>query len=86
MSLSLTSALNNSLRSLARGISFEVINKAGETVSLEASVGDQLWEILDDAGVGIKPMCGGNMACGGCHVHIDEAHFGAVGERDEDEE
>lgn len=60
----------------------------GAERTVEAPVGQSLMSAAKAAGVpGIEAICGGSMACGTCHVHVDPDWFdklppASAGERD----
>ena len=58
----------------------------GETKSVDAKVGQTLLEIAENNDIPVSAPCGGNLACGQCHVVIDEAFFSKTGEVSEREQ
>lgn len=57
------------------------ITPDGSETTLEARDGDSVMETAVKSGVkGIVAECGGACACATCHVYVDEAFTGAVGE------
>lgn len=62
------------------------INHAGETHQVELEVGKSLMQLAMDNGVqGIDADCGGECACGTCHVIIDSKWINAVDSVKQDE-
>ncbi|GAA4988044.1 2Fe-2S iron-sulfur cluster-binding protein [Yinghuangia aomiensis] len=57
----------------------------GTRSAVDARFGVRLMPELRAARVGVIGMCGGNAACGTCHVYVDEAWQAAVGAVTEDE-
>jgi len=57
-------------------ITCHVVDEAGNAVmDVTAAPGGSLMQALRDAGVDIEASCGGNMACGTCLIHLDEAAY-----------
>ena len=57
------------------------ISPDGTETTLEARDGDSVMEIAVKNGVkGIVAECGGACSCATCHVYVDEAFVGVVGE------
>ena len=57
------------------------IDVEGTARTVEGEVGSTVMETAIKQGVpGIEAECGGACACATCHVHVDEAWWGAVGE------
>ncbi len=55
----------------------------GRRETFEAAVGETVKDCALRSGVdGIIGECGGAAACGTCHVYVDEADLGRVGEPD----
>lgn len=53
----------------------------GKVTELEARDGDSVMETAVKSGVkGIAAECGGSCACATCHVYVDDAFMGTVGE------
>ena len=65
--------------------SITVIDRDGAEHVLEGTVGWKVMEIIRDAGLPIEAACGGACACATCHVYVDDAWFGKLGEKDEEE-
>jgi 2Fe-2S ferredoxin len=61
-----------------------ITTRTGDKVSVEATVGQTLMEILRDRN-DVEALCGGQRACATCHVHIDDSWMAIVGEAGEDE-
>jgi len=58
-----------------------VVNREGVEAVLGIAPGRSLMETLRDAGYDeLMALCGGCCSCATCHVHVDEAWIGAVGE------
>jgi 2Fe-2S ferredoxin len=51
------------------------INPGGKAVEIEAEEGMSLLDIAHANGIAIEGACEGCMACGTCHVIVDEAWF-----------
>ena len=57
------------------------ISRDGTETTLEARDGDSVMEIAVKNGVkGIVAECGGACSCATCHVYVDDAFVGVVGE------
>ena len=57
------------------------ISPDGTETTLEARDGDSVMEIAVKNGVkGIVAECGGACSCATCHVYVDDAFVGAMGE------
>jgi len=63
-----------------------VTNRAGEQRVVEGKPGSTVMEILRDADMDVEAICGGCCSCATCHVFVDDAWFGKVGTRSEDEQ
>jgi len=63
-----------------------VIDRDGSERRVDAEDGRPLMEALRDAGTGIEGTCGGECACGTCHVYIDGAWSGALPVKTGDED
>lgn len=58
----------------------------GTAHQVEAPIGKSLMQAAIENGVpGIDADCGGGCACGTCHVYIDPARLGSVGQADASE-
>ncbi len=55
-----------------------VTDRDGQQCDLDAADGDSLMVALRDAGLPVAGLCGGNMACGTCHIHILNAVEGQL--------
>lgn len=62
------------------------IDRQGKEHTLEGRDGWSVMEILRDGGLDVAAECGGACACATCHVYVDEAWTGAVGEPEAMEE
>jgi len=63
-----------------------VVDDDGNAVlDVTAEHGGSLMQALRDAGADIEASCGGNMACGTCLVHLDEAAYAQLSPPDSDE-
>ncbi len=58
----------------------------GEETTVEASIGTTLLEAAEDNNLGLDGPCGGNTACGRCHVVIDQEWFTRLPKASEQEE
>lgn len=58
----------------------------GKTVTIDAKEGMTLLEVAEENNIPVSSPCGGNLACGQCHVVIDEAYFSKTGEVSEREQ
>ena len=59
----------------------------GNTVTVDAKEGMTLLEVAEENNIPVSSPCGGNLACGQCHVIIDEEYFsktGGISEREQD--
>ncbi len=67
-------------------ISFEITSCDGVVLRLTGQAGDTVRDIAVEANHdGIPGVCGGFLACGTCHVIVDEAWAVRVGEADGEE-
>ena len=58
----------------------KILDHAGNTRMIEASIGESLMEAaVRNAIPGIDADCGGACACATCHVYVDEAFLEKVG-------
>lgn len=64
----------------------KVTSRDGVAQTLEAAEGRPLMETLREAGIGIEGTCGGECACGTCHVYIAQAWADRLPPRSEDEQ
>ncbi len=67
-------------------VGIKVTGRAGEERLLEASDGDVLMDVLRDNDFDVPGTCGGMASCGTCHVYVDPAWSGKLGEQAEDEQ
>lgn len=51
----------------------QVTDRDGTQHGINAPDGDSLMVALRDAGLSVEGICGGNMACGTCHIHVQNA-------------
>ena len=59
---------------------------SGKTHEVEMSTGSSLMEELREAGFeSVLAICGGSLACGTCHVHVDPAFLDKLPPQSEDE-
>ena len=58
----------------------------GNTVTVDAKEGMTLLEVAEENNIPVSSPCGGNLACGQCHVIIDEEYFSKTGEISEREQ
>lgn len=58
----------------------------GSEQELAAGKGRQLMEALRDNNTGVQGTCGGQCACGTCHVYVREDWAGRLPPRTEDEQ
>ncbi|MDR3417641.1 MAG: 2Fe-2S iron-sulfur cluster-binding protein [Nevskia sp.] len=63
-----------------------VTNRDGSGLALDAAEGRPLMEALRDAPTGVEGTCGGECACGTCHVYIDAPWAAKLPPRSEDEQ
>lgn len=59
---------------------------ADELRAINAPEGVSLMQALKTAGLDIEAACGGNLACGTCHVVLDADWYPLVPSPDEDEQ
>lgn len=50
-----------------------VYERGGKLVELDELPGQTLMDAIRDAGLNLTGLCGGCMACGTCHVYVDDA-------------
>ncbi len=63
-----------------------VQRRDGSNVSVDATPGFSVMEIIRDAGIDeLLALCGGCCSCATCHVYVDNAFLGAVPALGEDE-
>lgn len=55
-----------------------VTDRNGNDSTIDAAEGDSLMVALRDAGLPVEGLCGGNMACGTCHIHVLNAAPGQL--------
>jgi 2Fe-2S ferredoxin len=66
--------------------SITFIEHSGDTHSVDIEEGKSLMQLAMDHGVpGIDADCGGECACGTCHVLVDEKWLSAAGAASDDE-
>ena len=58
----------------------------GETVEVEATVGDNLLKLGQGAGMPLEGTCEGQMACSTCHVIVAKEWFARLPQASEEEE
>ena len=63
-----------------------VTDQEGVEHELEGLDGWRAMEVIRDWGLNIKAECGGSCTCATCHVWVDEAWFGKLPARGDDEE
>jgi 2Fe-2S ferredoxin len=63
-----------------------VTNRDGSTLTLDATDGRPLMEALRDASIGVEGTCGGECACGTCHVYVDAQWASRLPPKSEDEQ
>ncbi|MCP4356062.1 MAG: 2Fe-2S iron-sulfur cluster binding domain-containing protein [Proteobacteria bacterium] len=54
------------------------INKDLTETEAVAEEGQSILEVAEENGISLKGACGGNVACGTCHVIVDEKWFDIV--------
>lgn len=63
-----------------------VVNQSGEEITVAASTGRTLMEVIRDNGFDeLLALCGGCCSCATCHVHIDPAFADKLPKPSEDE-
>ena len=63
------------------------IDHQGNKNTIDAKSGESLMEAADSGGVpGILADCGGAMACGTCHVYVDEKWYDMLPKITDDEQ
>src|SRR3546814_10960057 len=62
------------------------IEKDGNRKEVDAPLGLSVMEIAHRFDIDIEGACEGSLACATCHVIVDEAWYGKLGEPSEDEE
>lgn len=62
------------------------IEPNGNRVEVDAPLGLSVMEIAQRNDIDIEGACGGSLACSTCHVIVDPAWFGKLGEPTEEEE
>ena len=64
-----------------------VIDRDGVEHQLEAPTGGSVMEVVRDGGdYGVAAICGGLCSCATCHVYVDDAWFGKLKGRHNDEQ
>lgn len=63
-----------------------VTDRDGNKHTLDAPNGDPLMETLRDQDMDVEGICGGQCACGTCHVYVSEEWAAKLPAREEDEE
>lgn len=58
----------------------------GKRVTVQGNEGESLLEVATNNKIAINSPCEGNLACGQCHVIIDDASFRKLGEISEREQ
>ena len=56
----------------------QITDRDGTRHDLDAPDGESLMAALRDAGLSVEGICGGNMACGTCHIHVLNATPGQL--------
>lgn len=67
-------------------VKVRVTSQDGEYYELDAPNGEPLMETLRDEDMGVEGICGGQCACGTCHVYVDPEWIDRLQPRSEDEE
>jgi ferredoxin, 2Fe-2S len=62
-----------------------VVTQTGDAQRLDVAAVGSLMQALSNAGLPVRADCGGLLACGTCHVYIDEAWAGRLPPPSEDE-
>lgn len=63
-----------------------VTDRDGNAHELEAPNGTPLMETLRDQDMDVEGVCGGQCACGTCHVYVDPDWLGELAPMGDDEE
>lgn len=54
----------------------EIITREGDRLSVEADSDNSLMEVIRDNGVDeMLALCGGQLSCATCHIHVEEAYL-----------
>ena len=63
-----------------------VLDRSGESRSVDAKEGQSLMEVVRDNGFDeLLALCGGCCSCATCHVHVDRPHLALLPEMSDDE-
>ncbi len=62
------------------------IRPSGNTVEVNASVGQSILEVAHSNGIDIEGACEGSMACSTCHVIVEDNWFNRLPEAVEEEQ
>jgi len=63
-----------------------VVQRSGETISIDASEDGSLMEAIRNAGIDeLLALCGGCCSCATCHVHVESGFESALPPLGEDE-
>ena len=62
------------------------ITKNEEKIEIDAENGKTILEVAEENNIPLIGNCGGNCACGSCHIYIDEEHLNKIEKATEDEE
>ncbi len=65
---------------------FTVTGRNGGKATLEGVDGWRLMELLRDYKTGVEGICGGQLDCASCHIHVDPAWVDRLPPPREDEE
>lgn len=57
----------------------------GQEQTVEAGLQGSVMTAMRDSGVPVRAECGGAMACGTCHVHVQNAWIEQVGAQSDEE-